>query len=535
MKVVIMLFMSINCIYLFSCNSDTVIDSIRLIPVKSSNNYQYIDKEGKIIINPQFSEATVFRDGIALVKSSGNDPKWGYIDEKGTYLISPTYKDATVFSEGLAWVVSENGAPTAINTKGEIKITLQDAQDVKLFREGLAAYSVLGGEGEKWGFIDNKGNVKINPQFDRVGLFSDGKCCVANSDGKWGYIDKEGKIIINNQFDWANDFVDGKAVVTIGGKAGLIDKSGKYLINPQYSNIVCDNDRYLIELDGQWGWCDEKGKILINTQFQEAYPFYGNELASVKMDKGWAYIDKDGTVTINPQFDFALPFNGDIALVSSSDKVGFVNSEGKYVINPQYDGVSQDLSMYMLTGKSLYSYVETDYFNLGVIMERIKREITDKTVSGLSFTTPMSVILTKYKKNKDDFSRYSSQHALISEEKLSNDASVDFLIVSEAWRYDYSSYDYVFNSSASPTAYAFVIHLANKGIGKEDVITEELEKGFPGYKKNEDESTDYRTVLENKHQEIVIAKGSNNVSVVVQSNMKIEEAKMAPEAAPQVY
>ena len=56
---------------------------IKLIPVKSGKNYQYIDREGNIIINPQFKEATVFSDGMALIKTSGDEPKFGYIKEDG--------------------------------------------------------------------------------------------------------------------------------------------------------------------------------------------------------------------------------------------------------------------------------------------------------------------------------------------------------------------------------------------------------------------------------------------------------------------
>jgi hypothetical protein len=45
---------------------------ISLIPVENGDEFQYIDKEGKIVINPQFSSATVFRNGIALVRTTGD-------------------------------------------------------------------------------------------------------------------------------------------------------------------------------------------------------------------------------------------------------------------------------------------------------------------------------------------------------------------------------------------------------------------------------------------------------------------------------
>ena len=56
---------------------------ISLIPVENGDEFQYIDKEGKIVINPQFSTATVHRDGIALVRTTGKKALWGYNKEEG--------------------------------------------------------------------------------------------------------------------------------------------------------------------------------------------------------------------------------------------------------------------------------------------------------------------------------------------------------------------------------------------------------------------------------------------------------------------
>ncbi|MBK9317499.1 MAG: WG repeat-containing protein [Bacteroidetes bacterium] len=63
--------------FISSCGGGKSVSEIKLIPVKSGEDFQYIDKQGKIVINPQFSEATIFRNGLALIKTSGNEPKWG--------------------------------------------------------------------------------------------------------------------------------------------------------------------------------------------------------------------------------------------------------------------------------------------------------------------------------------------------------------------------------------------------------------------------------------------------------------------------
>jgi hypothetical protein len=47
----------------------------------------FIDKTGKIIINPQFDDAWGFREGLAKVWIG---KKLGYVDKTGKYVWNPT-------------------------------------------------------------------------------------------------------------------------------------------------------------------------------------------------------------------------------------------------------------------------------------------------------------------------------------------------------------------------------------------------------------------------------------------------------------
>lgn len=505
--------------FLSSCGGggDSV-SEVKLIPVSNGEDFQYIDREGKIVINPQFYQATVFRNGLALVKTTGDDRKWGFISEDGKYAITANYKYATIFSDDLAWVVSENAAPTAINNKGDIKVTLQDAETVNVFKEGLAAFSVIDSSGMKWGFVDKEGKVKINSQFSNTGNFSNGKCAVENSDGKWGYIDKEGKMLINYQFEKANEFVDGKAVVFSGRKAGLIDESGKYLINPQFSDMIDDGDKYLIEQDGKWGWCDKEGKITINPQFAEAYPFRGSKLAAVRSGKSWGYIDNDGKIVINPQFDEALPYNGKIALVVSGRQVGFIDDGGKYIINPQFDDVSKDLVMYMLNGSSEFESVETDFFNITSIVNRININSPE----GLSLSNKLSDVISKVKISENEFNKYSTEHMVINNEKITNDASIGFYVIANAYK-EISDGWYtkkVFNPDAVVQGYGYVIRLFGKGYGKEKDVMDAIEKSFTGYKKDDAQSTDDVKIYSNDRQLLKLFINRSQIIVVITNNQQ---------------
>ena len=498
---------------LFACNfigNNT--EEIKLYPVKSGENYQYIDQEGKIVINPQFSEASLFRNGLALVCTSGENPKWGYIGADGKFVINAVYENATVFSEDLAWVVSKNSEPVAIDTKGQVKITLKDAESVRVFKGGMAAYYVLDEKGVKWGFVDKEGKVKVNPQFESCGNFSDGKCAVQNKEGKWGYIDKDGKIIINYQFDYGQDFKNGKAVVRSGEKAGVIDETGKYFINPQFTNIKIDNDIFMVEQDGKWGWCDSKGKISINPQFDEAYCFFSNDLAAVRSGENWAYVDKEGKISINPQFENALPFSGKLALVYSTGKVGFINQEGKFIINPQFDAVSSDLYEFLANSSTTYESVQTDFFNMAAITNRLKLNAPE----GLPLNSKISAVLNKFALNDEYFNKYSREHAITSE-NIGNDVNLDFYVIGDffidvpdGW---YSKR--VIDSNADIVGFGYKISLSGRGYGKAKELREAIEKSLVGFTKDENNSSNPMSVYVNSTKDYVINVLNNDDVVFV--------------------
>jgi hypothetical protein len=351
------LLMIILTISAMSCSDATILSKGEKIPISSDNALGYINHKGQYEINPQFAEATCFIEGLALVKSKGNDSKYGYIGNDGRYIISPIYEKATTFSEGLAWVLNDDRI-VAIDKNGKEVLNIANLERVKIFSEDLAAFKISTMNQSNWGFINKKGEIVMNPQFEDVGYFSGGKCAVKDNRGKWGYINIDGKVVINNQFDDATDFNNGKAIVALGSKYGLIDKNGKYLVNPQFDKMYYDEEIFLVNNGSAWGWCDNEGKYLINPQFKEAMPFLKNKLAPVKIDNRWGYADMQGKLVINPQFEVAFPYVDGIALVYNNYKYGFIDKEGKYIINPQFDIISKDYQRFYFNGNQFSNHNE---------------------------------------------------------------------------------------------------------------------------------------------------------------------------------
>ena len=506
---------------LASCSFFKSSKDIELIPYAQKEKYGYFDLEGKIVINPQFAYASAFREEIALVQTTGDKGLWGYINKEGKFIINATYKNATVFQEGVAWVVSENGAPTAIDRKGEIKFTLKEAEQVRLFSEDLAAYSKVDSTATLWGFVDKSGKQIINPQFDVVGDFHDGKCAVRNKEGKWGYIDKSGKIVINHQFSSAAAFKVGYAVVSLDEKAGVIDQDGKYIVNPQFGNAYADGDRYLINQDNKWGWTDKEGKFIINPQFDEAYFFGDNKLAGVKSADKWGFIDKEGKIVINPQFDEAFQFMDDIAIVKLGGKYGLIDKEGKYKLNPQFETIGDDLVAYIFD-YSIKGDITSDYLDTDTIL----KVINVNNPENLSFEDDFQTILNKTGKSLSDFNAYGDIHSIFENKKINNEASYGFGVMGKLKDFNSYTYEY-YVTKENPQGFLYVIALSGKAYGKAEAVEKAFEKKLNGYNlmKKGYANEAYTCVYKNNKNIVVISNNglSNPIFYILKKDFDISD------------
>jgi len=266
----------------------------------------FMNKQGRVVIEPTFSKVNYFNDGVALVGEQGD---WGYIDKNGKIIIKIQYRWATDFSEGLAQVLimpEENG-------KKVMKTT----------------------------FIDKKGNEAISKKFDfnssYESLFKDGITCVAQ-DSKWGFIDKKGDFIINPVYEAARNFSEELAPVKKEGKWGFIDKTGKVIIKPIYDLMEYDAPRFSegmarICIDNKWGFIDKNGKTVI----EPAYEFAGNfqeGMAVVKTGGKVGYLDKNGEMKIAAGLISGEDFRNGLAFVMVSlnpDKYAYIDKEGKTI------------------------------------------------------------------------------------------------------------------------------------------------------------------------------------------------------------
>ena len=292
------------------------------------------------------------------LSADGKTIKWGFIDADGNVAVLPVFDavnsslvlDKLVYcNEGLCGI-QKDGKWGYIDTSGHLVISNQ-FDSVGPFIESMARVKL----GNQIGFIDKTGKYVINPQFSNAGDFHDGLAAV-QADGGWGFINKAGVFVIKPQFQGADPdgFVDGLAWACSIGKCGYINRDGSFAIKPQFSGgSNFSEGMAAVQINGKLGFIDMSGNIVINPQFDQVSTFSGG-LAVVSISGHTGTINKQGKYVVNPgQYNMQPAAGADLMQVTSSDGVGLMTGDGKWVVNASkaLTGVS------MVIGKVFYGNI----------------------------------------------------------------------------------------------------------------------------------------------------------------------------------
>ena len=261
-----------------------------LAAVKIGDLWGFITPEGRVVIEPQFSETRGFHSGYAAVRLK---ERWGLIKGSGKYLILPKFADMGDFSEKLVPVKNEKGWGFA-DVSG--KLILPAAFDeARSFHNGIAAVR----EGSRWGYIDGKNHFVVNPMYATTGDFLGKYAPVGTSvvDNGWGFVDATGAEVIKAQFDRAGAFSEGLAPVLVDDYWGFVSEAGILVVNPIFDEALgFANGLAAVKYHGKWGFIGHDGAMVIQPAYEAASAFDASELALVQVEGRRFFIAKDGKI-----------------------------------------------------------------------------------------------------------------------------------------------------------------------------------------------------------------------------------------------
>lgn len=211
----------------------------------------------------------------------------------------------------------------------------------------------------KYGFINAGGFWKIDPVYDWVEPFHEGKAA-ASLGGEAGFINLKGEAFIDFKYDDVFNFQNHLAVVESNGDLGLINYTGEVVLPATYKEIgYCNNNRIPVLYDSLYGYVNEKGEEVIAPQFPTAYDFE-NGRAKVRFNNGFSLIDTTGQLIVNDTFQAVFDVQYNLLRAVKNDKYGLLTLNGDTVLPFEYDKIGAFSNQLAVVAKGeKYYYVDT--------------------------------------------------------------------------------------------------------------------------------------------------------------------------------
>lgn len=283
-------------------------------PESRKTKYGMLNNKMEIFVAPVFDILHHYQENFAAALIKG---KWGFLNPAGDYAIPPSFDFADSFSEGLARACV----------------------------------------GDRWGYINPRGNWVIGPEFEFGEKFSEG-LAVVRKDRKFGYIRKDGSMAVEPRFDNAESFSEGLAAVRINGLWGFIDPSGKMIIEP--TKKIPNNPGHF-----------KSGVVFYSGMRNVRIMDRSGQMVIMENEKNWSNgicqssareFSADGLASFTQHGD---PVTGKRSGFSDF-KHGYINTQGRVVIDPVYYSASEFLSGWANVRKNMstegaagYVYIDT--------------------------------------------------------------------------------------------------------------------------------------------------------------------------------
>jgi hypothetical protein len=232
-------------------------------PAHGAPRYGYMDRLGRTVIPPRFTDASDFSEGTAAVRDDRN--RYYVVDVAGDHAFPHPpegFTYAEPFSDNRA-LVERDGRLEFIGRDGKTLFEVP-GRNARSFRGERARFEVEAGAtgagpteagateagasgagptgagpteaGQAgavslFGYLDLSGEIAIEARYRNAGDFSEGRAHV-EENGLWGYIDSSGAMVIEPRWNAATPFSDGLALVAQGQtrrsyRSGYINRSGE--------------------------------------------------------------------------------------------------------------------------------------------------------------------------------------------------------------------------------------------------------------------------------------------------------------------
>lgn len=327
--------------------------------------YGYIDCKGKQILAEKYNQIDRItninkNDDIYLVAFE-NDKAGFYINDKN--VINHEYEDIGYDSNNNCLLLQKNSKQGISDLQGNIVLDIkydniyisgkyinaQNGSTIEIFdystNEKIELDNIVGlnqtlnydyaiaiTKDEKHKILDcNENELKEN-EYDYLEYIYDNYFITFNNK-KFGIVDEDGNIIVGFKYDYIQKIPNSEIVQAVQVEKNTVDLISKdrVILTMQNGEVYLKDNYLILQSDSDFKYVDYEGNILQSNQVLE------RKLYASKQDGKWGFTNENGEFIVDAQYDFVTEFNEyGFAGIKKDGKWGVIDINGDIIVEPVY-------------------------------------------------------------------------------------------------------------------------------------------------------------------------------------------------------
>ncbi len=303
------------------------------LKISKDGKYGVADKEGKIIVKPEYMDVTnLGKDNKAGFIVKNSEEKYGILDFSSNVVLEIKYDEITKVYGNDLYVVKQEGKQVLVKKDGTEVLNSGFDEIIAILKN--AENGVIYKKQNQCGVMKLNGEIALDSSYEDIKEAKSG-ILIAKKDGKYGIIDLEKNQKVEFKYN----------LISYDEKADLYIAQDE-----EFNNEIMDNT-YTVKLSGILvDLDDEKGYLELrqndeykyyNFKFEERSTvdlFSSHTLFLSKKNDKYGFVDKEGKVIVDYVYDDATEQNAyGYAAVKKDGKWGSIDSKGNIVQEPTYN------------------------------------------------------------------------------------------------------------------------------------------------------------------------------------------------------
>lgn len=375
------------------------------MPAKADgdSNWGLVDANGEFLISDEFdSRPSAVINGIFYVEE--NDGLTVFYADKRLRQVGDLceLRGCGYFNDGLMPIVRKGERIEFVDGDGKTQFTLKDHDGVAItavmgmFINGRCAFRT---DDRKWGAIDTKGNVVVEPIYSDQPVFIEDFAMVNYADnGGAAIIDRNGNVVKEfDEVDNPSPIIYGYTTARIGEygdedtRYAMIDTKGEVIKLPNaVKDIETWNDKYIVfeNSEGDCGLMNFEGETLIRAKYDGLELLPNGQILGRRDDK-FMYVTVEGDTervfyeiasAVRYPILFSQIFDYKFELVSEDDDVMYLRN---------YAGEKVGKMLGKFRNKVEIENVYSDYYDYDAVVESVIAMFDNNGLTGYPFGSTM--------------------------------------------------------------------------------------------------------------------------------------------------